>query len=165
MGELTVAGSAPLVLAVVSVAPGGGRDRWAHGYACAGQNPGTLAGREARRQQPVVDLPRHGEAVERGRREEQMGVVLDAIRWRVDIAFDARDDAVAVLVHPGDLGRVCIEQPALQVYHARFKRSASLVDVQQHLVGEPARTPALPRFPLSIQVPIALTALTRQRRV
>src|SRR2546430_9580393 len=108
-------GSRRLSSTVVSVAAGGGRNCWTHRYACAGQNPGALAGSEAWRQQPIVDLPRHREAVERGGREEQARVVLEAVRCRVDVAFHGRDDAVAVLVHAGDLGRVRIEQPALQV--------------------------------------------------
>src|SRR6185295_367645 len=81
--------------AVVSVPASGGRDGGAHGYACAGQNPGALAGSEAWRQQPIVDLPRHGETVEYRRREEQAGVVLEAVRCRVDVALHGRDDAVA----------------------------------------------------------------------
>src|SRR5438876_564637 len=112
MGELTVAGSAPLFLAVVSVAPGGGRDRWAHGYACAGQNPGALAGGEARRQQPVVDLPRHGDAVECSCRDEQAGVVREAVRCRVDVAFDGIVSAV--------------------------ERRRSLIDIQEDFIGETA---------------------------
>src|SRR5438445_13866834 len=92
--------------AVVTVAASRGRDRGAHGYTCAGQNPGALAGSEAWRQQPVVDLARHGEAVECSRREEQAGVVLEAVRCRVDVVFDGRDDSVAALVHSRVLGRV-----------------------------------------------------------
>src|SRR5438132_8262139 len=101
--------------AVVTVAASRGRDRGAHGYTCAGENPGALAGREAWRQQPVVDLPRHGEAVECSRREEQAVVVLEAVGCRVDVAFDGRYDAVAVLVDPGNLGGVRIEESALQI--------------------------------------------------
>src|SRR5881296_1284310 len=60
-------------------------------------------------------------------------------RWRVDIALDGRDDAVAVLVDRGNLACVRIEESALQIHHTRFKRSGPLVDVQEDRVGEPAR--------------------------
>src|SRR2546429_7478746 len=136
--------------AVVSVAASRGRDRRAHGDACAGQNPGALAGSEAWRPQPVVDLPRHGEAVECRRREEQAGVVLEAVRCRVDVAFDGRDDAVAVLVHSGDLGRVRIEEPSLQVHNGRFERRRSFIDIQKAFVAHAAWTPPLTELPLSI---------------
>src|SRR5882724_9188755 len=151
--------------AVVSVAASRGRDRRAHGYACAGQNPGALAGCEAWRQQPVVDLPRHGEAVECRRREEQAGVVLEAVRCRVDVAFDGRDDAVAVLVHSGDLGRVRIEEPALQVRNARLERRRSLVDIQKDFVGQAAWNTPLPELPLGIDVAIELVGISRQVRI
>src|SRR2546427_8301302 len=151
--------------AVVSVAASGGRDGGAHGYACTGQNPGALAGCEAWRQQPVVDLACHGEAVECRRREEQAGVVLEAVRRRVDGAFDGRDDAVAVLVHPGDLGRVGIEQPALQVGHGWLKRSRSLVDVHEDFVGQAAGNPPLPELPLGIDVAIELVGISGQVRI
>src|SRR5881628_3041697 len=133
--------------AVVTVAASRGRDRGAHGYACTGQNPGALAGSEAWRQQPVVDLPRHGEAVEYRRREEQAGVVLEAVRCRVDVAFDGRDDAVMILVHPGDLGCVRIVEPALQVRSARFERRRSRIDVQKDFVGQAAWNTPLPELP------------------
>src|SRR3989454_1526198 len=151
--------------AVVSVAASRGRDRGAHGYACTGQNPGALAGSEAGRQQPVVDLPRHGEAVECSRREEQAGVVLEAVRYRVDVAFDGRDDAVMILVHPGDLGRVRIEQPALQVGHGWFERSWSLIDIQKDFVGQAAGDTPLPELALGIDVAIELVGVSGQGRI
>src|SRR5207245_9542771 len=134
-------------------------------YAGAGQNPGALAGCEARRQQPVVDLARYSEAVEGGRREEEPGVVLEPVRCRVDVAFDGRDDAVPVLVHSGDLGRVRIAQPALQVRNARFERRRSLIDIQEDFIGETAGDTPLPELPLGIDVAIELVGVSGQVRI
>jgi glutathione S-transferase len=63
---------------------------------------------EARRQEPVVDLPRHRKAVEHGRRKEQPRVVRDAIGRRVDGPFHSADNAIAVLINSRHFG----ERPA-----------------------------------------------------
>src|SRR6185369_161411 len=47
---------------------------------------------------------------------------------------------------------------------ARFKRSRSLVDVQEDLVGEPARNAALAELPLRVYVAIELVWIPRQTR-
>src|SRR5204863_3278613 len=88
---------------VVAVASLGGRNRRADRLLHAGQYPGALAGREARREQAVVDLAGDRETVEAGRRQEQALVVFEAVRRRVDVALDGRDHAVAVRVDALDL--------------------------------------------------------------
>ena len=65
------ASSTDVPSAIVGVAPGRGRHRRIDRDLKARQNPRPLARGKARSQQAVIDLPRHGEAVENGGWEVQ----------------------------------------------------------------------------------------------
>ena len=70
---------------------------------CTGTGPGDYPGSLAERsegQQPV-DFAGY-RAVEHRRRKEQTFVVVEAVRRRVDIAFNRGDNTVAVCVHSRD---------------------------------------------------------------
>ena len=61
---------APTYLTVITVPPGRGGHRRIHSDPEPTQHPRPLTRRKARRQQSIVDFPRHGEAVERRWRKE-----------------------------------------------------------------------------------------------
>src|SRR5262249_44721287 len=112
---------APHVSAVVAVAPGRRGDGRAHGDPRTGQNPCALARCEPRRQEAVLDLPRHRKAIECGSWKEEALVVLEPVRTRVDVAFESRDDPVVVLIDARNLGGVRIEEAPLEVRHGGFE--------------------------------------------
>jgi hypothetical protein len=58
----------PPALPVVAITPRRGRHGRGDRHQPAAHHPGALTRRKARRQQPIVDLPGHRKAVERGRR-------------------------------------------------------------------------------------------------
>jgi hypothetical protein len=109
-------------LPIIAVAPGRGIDRRIDDHPHTRQNPRTLARGKTRRRQPIVDLPRYREAVEHRCRQEETGIVREAVRRGVDIALRGRDDAIAVLVYACDFSGVSIEQPSLKVLDLRFER-------------------------------------------
>src|SRR5713101_8875649 len=67
---------------IVGVPPRGRGHGGADRYPRSAQDVGPLAGREARRQEPVVDLPRHGKALEDRRREVEARIVGEAVGLR-----------------------------------------------------------------------------------
>src|SRR5262249_23640679 len=62
----------------------------------AALHPGPLAGGEPRRQEPVVDLARDGEAVELRRGDEETVVRQPAIGEVLEVDLARREDAVAL---------------------------------------------------------------------
>ena len=68
-----------------------GADRHSH----ATENPGTLTGREARRQQAVIDFSSHPEPIKHRWRQVQSHVVREAVGLGVDIPLNGGDDALS----------------------------------------------------------------------
>src|SRR6266478_5161649 len=103
--------STPL-LSIIRVAPlRGGHDGEA-GNGCARQDPTARAGCKARRQEAVIDLPRHRKAVVAPREEVDAGeVALGADgAGRVDVAFRGGYDSVSVGVDEGDRRFVALQE-------------------------------------------------------
>src|SRR6266481_2387649 len=149
-------------LPIVAVAPGRGIDRRTDRHPHTRQDPRTLARGKTRRQQPIVDLPRYREAVERRCRQEETGIVREAVRRGVDIAFRGRDDAIAVPVYSCAFSGVSIEQPSLKVLDLRFERRPPYVNVEINLISQAARNAPLAKLALRIVVGVELVGITRK---
>src|SRR5882762_6009261 len=126
-------------LPVVPVASGGGGDRRTDSRNRTAEDIGTLARRETRRQQTVVDFARHREAVELRGWNEQSRVRLAAVGGAFEIGFDEREDAIGVAVHTRHFRRVGVEQALAQILDARLEGAQAHIDVQQDFIAQAAR--------------------------
>src|SRR6267143_6278840 len=140
------------LLSIIRVAPlRGGHDGEA-GNGCARQDPTARAGCKARRQEAVIDLPRHRKAVVAPREEVDAGeVALGADgAGRVDVAFRGGYDSVSVGVDEGDRRFVALQEPPGEVMLVRLKRRQPLERVEERLAGDPAGDEALSELPLRV---------------
>ena len=108
----------PDCLPIVGVSSGGGRHRRAHGSRETGQDPSTLAGREALRKQSVIDLPGDCEAIERSGRQKEARIIGEPIGRCVHVPFDRVNHSITVLIHSCNLCCVGIEKPLVKVAHS-----------------------------------------------
>src|SRR5882724_4825552 len=156
-------GSMDRGLSVVAVAARGGPDGRVDQGRGAGEDPRLLAGSETRGEVAVVELARHGEAVVGGRRQEEARVVDETVRRAVDVAFDGRDHAVAVLIDPIHLEGVGVEE-AHRERRRRLERGDPLVDVEVDLAGEAARDEAVAELALRVVVAVELVGVAGEER-
>src|SRR5262249_384224 len=103
--------------AVVGILALGGRHHREAGDDGAREDPARRAGGKGGREQAVVDLPRHGEAVVASRKQEDAGVVpLGAMGvGGVDVALGGGDDAVVIGVDESDGRLVAVIEAVSQV--------------------------------------------------
>ena len=135
-------------LSIVRVFPRRCGHRWRDGHQFTCKDPRALARGEARCQQPVIDFPCDRETVKHCWRQEQPGVVLKAIRCRVDVSHYCCDDAVTVWVHARDFGHIGIKQPFLKVSDVRLEGRPPFVDIEVNLIRETAWDTPLTEFAL-----------------
>src|SRR3984893_15101962 len=129
------------------------------------QHPGALTRGEARRQQPVIDLPRYGEAVERRWRQVEARVVREAGGGVGDVPLRGGNDPVVISRRPLYLGGIGIEQPLLKVVDLWLERCAALIDIEINLVGEAAGDAALTKFALGVETVICVELVRIARQV
>src|SRR5207244_1534470 len=152
-------------LSIVTITAGGSGHRRRDRNAEAWQDPGSLTRGETRREQSVVDLTRHGEAVKCGCGEIQPRIVRETVRGGIDVALRRRDDAVMIRVHARHFSGIGVEQSPLEILHVGLKGGGSLVDVQIDFVGETARNAALTKLALRVHGPVKLVGIAGKRRI
>src|SRR5262249_3902670 len=94
-------------------------------------------------------------------RKKYAFIFVETVGRRIDIAFNRRDNPVAVCVHAGNLSCVGIEQPPLQVLDFRLKRCPAFIYIQKDLFGEPARNGALSKLSLFVNIGVKFIWVTR----